>query len=487
MLSQSRGRVVARHTMGNEAITWPKNARTSVAAKLSRPPEMIARPAVLAALVAGLTLGAAPQRGPETDVFASFWVARDPDAAARTTDTIEKSGATFAEVLQRLKRGRPYARDVETGAIQRVNGPDAGGSLNQSQRTRAGEFRYTIEVPTGYDATRRYPVRIHLHGGVMRDPSAVRTPAGIGSLAGTKDQIYILPVGSSAAPWWGRAQIENLRAILDSVKRTYNVDENRVTVSGVSDGGTGAFYVAMADTTPYSAFVSLNGFVIVLRSERLVDGDLFPNNLRAKPWYVVNGGRDRLYPTSMVEPFLSHLFRGGVSIEYRPQPEAGHETSWWPKLKDEVDAFLGDHPRAPLPDKLSWEASDLERGRPPVRALAGNRRAGRDPHRRAAAGRERARGRAEPAPDVRTPAPARPRRSRPDRQPRPGRHLRRPPVHAASVTRPVRLRPAGARDGQWPPRLSKGRVEPSTKTLLKWAARDNDRTMLFGAEISIRP
>jgi hypothetical protein len=32
-----------------------------------------------------------------------------------------------------------------------------------------------------------------------------------------------------------------------------------------------------------------------------------------------------------------------------------------------------------------------------------------------------------------------------------------------------------------------GRVEPSTKTLLKWAARDNDRTRLFGAEISIRP
>ena len=109
-------------------------------------------------------------------------------------------------------------------------------------------------------------------------------------------------MGSSAATWWGHAQVENLRAILDSVKRTYNVDENRVTLSGVSDGATGAFYVAMADTTPYSAFVSLNGFLIVLRNERLVEGDLFPNNLRAKPWYVVNGGRDRLYPTSMVEP-----------------------------------------------------------------------------------------------------------------------------------------------------------------------------------------
>ena len=32
-----------------------------------------------------------------------------------------------------------------------------------------------------------------------------------------------------------------------------------------------------------------------------------------------------------------------------------------------------------------------------------------------------------------------------------------------------------------------GRVEKSVATLTKWAARDNDRTMLFGAELKIRP
>jgi len=428
----------------------------------------ILRYAVIVALFAGLTVGAASQRDGQTDVFASFWAARDPDAAARTTDAIEKSGATFAEVLQSLKRGRPYARDVETGAIQ------------PSRRT----FPYTVDVPRSYDATRRYPVRIHLHGGVMRNPSAVRTPAGIGSLAGTTDQIYILPVGSAAAPWWGRAQVENLRAILDSVKRTYNVDENRVTVSGVSDGGTGAFYVAMADSTPYSAFVSLNGFVMVLRNERLVEGDLFPNNLRAKPWYVVNGGRDRLYPTSMVEPFLSHLFRGGVSIEYRPQPEAGHETSWWPKVKDELDAFLADHPRAPLPDRLSWEASDLEAaGRAHwlvINELGATRTDA-------------------PLPDVNELEAAPNRRLMFERRHQPGRvDLVRTGNLVQATTSGVRrftlLLSPDQFDLSQPVRVTvngrtafEGRVEPSTKTLLKWAARDNDRTMVFGAELSIRP
>jgi hypothetical protein len=32
-----------------------------------------------------------------------------------------------------------------------------------------------------------------------------------------------------------------------------------------------------------------------------------------------------------------------------------------------------------------------------------------------------------------------------------------------------------------------GRVEKSVATLQKWAGRDNDRTMLFGAELKITP
>ena len=32
-----------------------------------------------------------------------------------------------------------------------------------------------------------------------------------------------------------------------------------------------------------------------------------------------------------------------------------------------------------------------------------------------------------------------------------------------------------------------GRVEKSVGTLMKWAARDNDRTMLYGAELHIKP
>ena len=260
---------------------------------------------------------------PDVDAaFARFWNARNPAEAAKAANDIAKAGASFDDVYARLKQGRPALQPGWRPAWCAASGPP-----------RCTSSRTTLDVPATYDPARAYPVRVQLHGGVMR-PLADRRPGGIGRLAGA-EQIYVMPVGWNEAPWWSDAQIDNLRAILDSVKRTYNVDENRVAVAGVSDGATGAFYLAMRDLTPYAAFLPLNGSILVLGHEAFgVEGTLFPHNLRNTVFFIVNGGRDPLYPAASVEPILAHLATGGVRITYRPQPAAGHDTTWWPEVKD---------------------------------------------------------------------------------------------------------------------------------------------------------
>jgi acetyl esterase/lipase len=300
-------------------------------------------PLLLAALVATTWLNAAQPSTPDA-LFIKYWDAKDPGEAAKAAAEIVKSGASFDDVDARLKRGRPYGKDVATGVVKALR----------------GEFPYTLDVPETYDPSRRYQVRFQLHGGVSnsREAAERRGRNGIGRLAGA-EQIYVLPASWNEAPWWSTAQLENLRAILDALKRTYNVDENHVVVSGVSDGGTGAYYVAMRDSTPYASFLPLNGFIGVLNNEELhIEGDLFPGNLRNKPLFVVNGGRDALYPIAAVEPYLEHLAKGQVQITYRPQPQAGHETSWWPTVKDEFETFARDHAREPYPDRLTWETTN---------------------------------------------------------------------------------------------------------------------------------
>src|SRR5438067_6712298 len=113
----------------------------------------------------------------------------------------------------------------------------------------------------------------------------------------------------------------------------------------------------MRDTTPFASFLPLNGFIGVLENEIAdADGDLFAINLRNKPLFIVNGGRDPMYPTSLVDPYVEQLKSGRVDLVYRPQPTAAHDTSWWPDIKDSFEQFVADHPRAPLPDALTWES-----------------------------------------------------------------------------------------------------------------------------------
>ena len=281
------------------------------------------------------------------EAFATFWKAASVDEAGKAVAGVLESGVTFDEAYGRLQKGRAYPANAPKGVVK------------LSRRTAAAEFPYTVDVPPTYDPAKKYQARVQLHGGVLRPEPGSRGDGSIGSLAGA-EQIYILPQAWSEAQWWGAAQIENLPAIIDSVKRTYNIDENRVALSGVSDGGTGTFFFAMRNTTPFASFLPLNGFILVLRNRDLpLRGALFPQNMINKPFFVVNGGQDPLYPTTRVDRFINGFEQGGLQVVYRPQPEAGHNTSWWPQLKDEYEKFVSDHPRQAHPAKLSWTTDEV--------------------------------------------------------------------------------------------------------------------------------
>jgi PDZ domain len=302
---------------------------------------------VVAASATCFSLALSAQSTAIDSAFDLFWAAKNPAEAQQRVDPIVKSGVEFDEAYRRLKHGRPYL-------------PQPTGQVRLTNRTRDGvEHHFVLNIPESYDPTRSYQVRFQLHGGVMmRSENRIVGPGTIGALAGA-EQIYIVPYSWDAAPWWSDDQLQNLDDILDTAKRAYNIDENRVVVSGVSDGGTGAYYVAMRDTTPYASFLPLNGFWMVLASDSLkIDGPLYGNNLRNKPFFIVNGGQDPLYPTDLVDPHIDHFQKHGVTLVYEPQPEAAHNTRWWPEVKDDFEAFVREHPRRPLPDALTWETSD---------------------------------------------------------------------------------------------------------------------------------
>ncbi len=408
--------------------------------------------------------------------FQKFWSADSPSSAAKAASEIEKAKVSFDEALRRLKAGRSY-------------GPQKSGVVQMKNRTSDGvEHFFSVNVPANYDPAKRYQVRFQLHGGVGgRVDNQPRGTGEIGQLAGA-EQIYVLPYAWDTQPWWGNDQVLNLAAIVDALKRNYNVDENHVVVAGVSDGGTGGYFVSMRDTTPYASFEILNGFIAVLSNSEIDDGKIYPNNLRNKPLFVINGGKDRLYPTSVTEPYTRYLMKNGVQIEYHPQPEGEHNTRWWPEMKGPFEAFVAGHPRDPHPDKLTWEASDAAHGRAHWLVLDAF---GTMPGERAIL---------QDLNDV-------PSSEKGlydytggaifNRAKNPGRVdlVRKGNVVEATArgvtaftlllspdefdfSKPVQV-VANGRE------VFNGPVARDVKTLLKWAAVDNDRTMLYGAELKI--
>src|SRR5438876_7677244 len=104
------------------------------------------------------TLRAAPDAGAVDKAFARFWNAPDTTAAAKAVKDVVDAGVSFDDARTRLKRGRAYSKSVPLG-------------LNQlKHRTSDGlEHNYTIVIPQNYDPSRKYQVRVQLHGGVSRE------------------------------------------------------------------------------------------------------------------------------------------------------------------------------------------------------------------------------------------------------------------------------------------------------------------------------
>lgn len=293
--------------------------------------------------------------------FETFWNAGSAKSAEKAAAGILASGASFSTVFERLAEGRSYKPGAETGELH-WNTLPGGGALHPT----------TVVVPKGYNPALKYPVRVYLHGGVARpDPAEIEDPERLNPgrpgrprrrLEFKERYLAVYPSGYADAQWWFSNQMANLDEILDRLKRAYNIDENRVHLMGVSDGGTGVYFVGLKDPTPWSAFFPLNGFLRVLANPSTrADGELFTTNLTNRPVYAVNGELDPLYPAIAAFPFMVMLKRAGADLTFRVMPGAGHDTSWWPTEVNPIDAFEEAHPRNPLPDSLGWETERVDR------------------------------------------------------------------------------------------------------------------------------
>jgi predicted esterase len=437
---------------------------------------------VLRVAVPLLAAGALHAQSPSAveKAFAEFWKADDPRAAERAAERIIKTDVDFDTAYARLKAGRPYGKE-KTGEFS-MRHSAGGGAM----------FDNRIEIPDDYTPARHWPLRVQLHGGVSRPPTVRITGGALeedeaaqGGRAPNlsrqrrdnrirgENQIYIHPNGFAGAEWWHAHQVENILRLVDRIKRKYNVDESHIYLTGVSDGGTGVYYMALKEPTVWSAFLPLNGSIKVLSNPSVdAEGELFSSNLANRPFYIVSGGRDHLYPASDVATHVEAFTRLGVSLVFRPQADAGHDTSWWPYERSLFEQFVKQKPRQAHPDRVSWQTESTQRFNradwlvietlgmgtvdtdfEPLDVFAHRRASGRvDIERVGNVFEAKTRG-VKAFTILLSPG-------------------------AIDFSQPVVVR---VNDRQ----VFEGAVKRDPAVLLKWAARDNERTRLYGAELRV--
>ncbi|MCC7508089.1 MAG: PDZ domain-containing protein [Planctomycetes bacterium] len=311
-------------------------------------------------------------------------VAQDVPPDARKVDTADLLARYLkADVDARVKLRAQLVQQPPADLQAAIAGlkfekPARTGMLRMTTICPDGYNRpYWVWLPETYDPAKSYNLIVALHGGVTGTPLEAEDGSPGESMASLfveslpvalRDQTVIVgasagvPETHEAAAWWWTDGQRNVLHFVHEVKRRVNIDENKVLVSGLSDGGSGSFGFAYRMPDTFAGYFPMIGHPLVPTA----DGQpVFLENLKGSNIYAFNGGKDPLYPTRITKPLYEQANSAGASIRFTEHPDLGHTVS--PVIKNELKLFadeLWPHwKRDLLPKSIDWTTTSTDRGR----------------------------------------------------------------------------------------------------------------------------
>ncbi len=305
---------------------------------------------VVLMVVGGVSSGASNWRGTLDELISA-------DDAALQESVLEELlelRPTWAEVAARVDSLR--FPDIETPGVP---------ELRMATCIDGVERPWVIVTPDGYESDKRTPMLVVLHGGVSRadilsDPFEYVAENESVAMAREHGWIAAVPFAQAGATWFDDVGLANIRALVRTVKREYNVDDDKVWMIGFSDGASAGFFFAMNDPTDYAAIVALNGHMGVASLD--FDRATYASNMAGTPLCATTTFHDGLYPSERMRVTLDMAARAGADILYREFEGEHSFEPWGDEELPRIARFLERHPRDPFPAKISWEAAGGEFG-----------------------------------------------------------------------------------------------------------------------------
>ncbi len=288
---------------------------------------------ILAAFVGYETGAAGPLPGDlKTQVF-RYLDSPDTDEAARTLQAIlSDQTVTIDQVRLIIQTERDYAPQP-TGTI-----PD------ERVDVQGRAYHLALSVPTTYQPAKGYGLVVCLHGaGFTGEAYLGRWQARLG-----EDYVLACPTAPMGA-WFTRGAEELVLATIRSVQRRYHIDPDRIFLTGMSNGGIGAWVIGMHDAPLFAGVAPMaSGLDNVLMP--------FLANLRSTPIYIIHGSKDQIMPVELSRTITNELIKLGYPFVYREHdrehPMAGGH--YFPREElSELVAWFNAQRRNPLPTSVT--------------------------------------------------------------------------------------------------------------------------------------
>ena len=314
---------VARHlnppdfALMMETAGAPDQALRAVRAKLSAWPEEFAHVRTPLDAACDATLGAydglrAVQRG-DGDLMTVFralrYFPRAQEAIYPLTATLPPVSRFFLD---------PATRDDESllARLAATPGEDTGIFHHQNDRGMRGGF--SLYIPEYYTADRAWPLVVALHGGSGHGRQFLWT-----WLRDARSHGAIVVAPTASGDTWALTgddiDTENLSRIVDTVRSRWNVDPNRLLLTGISDGGTFCYVTGLQDGSPFTHLAPIAATFHPMIAE-IAD----PARLRQLPIYLVHGALDWMFPVEIARQARKALTVAGAHVTYREIEDLSH-------------------------------------------------------------------------------------------------------------------------------------------------------------------
>lgn len=187
--------------------------------------------------------------------------------------------------------------------------------------------QYLLYLPENYEDQESWPLMLFLHGAGERgdDLNLVKVHGPPKLIEEGKHFPFIVVSPQvPAGEWW---KTPFLDALLDEVIEQYNVDEDRIYVTGLSMGGFGTWELAMHYPNRFAAIAPICG-----------GGNAFlACALRDVPIWNFHGEDDQVVPLDQSQAMVDALQRCNGNVRFTIYPETGHDS--WTETYDNPELY----------------------------------------------------------------------------------------------------------------------------------------------------